>query len=97
MEFDEREYATVRYTNRNAWVFPFPEVVLSRTLPVALTSLRNIAKQLIEKGLAGVVRHEQDDEGRSPDPDKPVVAEQTRVAFGLVFDPPFPRYAGLTF
>jgi len=75
-EFDEREGDTVRYTNHNVWAFPFPEVVLSRTSPVALTSLKDIAEQLIEKGLASVVRHERDDEDRSPDFDKPVVAEQ---------------------
>jgi len=39
-------------------------------------SLRNIAEQLIEKGLASVVRHKRDDEDRSPDFDKLVVAEQ---------------------
>ena len=39
-------------------------------------SVRNIAEQLIEKGLASVVRHKRDDEDRSPDFDKFVVAEQ---------------------
>ena len=48
----------------------------SRISPVFLTSLRNIAEQLIEKGLASVVRHKRDDEDRSPDFDKLVVAEQ---------------------
>lgn len=37
---------------------------------------RNIAEQLIEKGLAGVVRHKRDDEDRSPDYDKLMTAEQ---------------------
>ncbi|KAF9263252.1 hypothetical protein L218DRAFT_959268 [Marasmius fiardii PR-910] len=36
----------------------------------------NIAEQLIEKGLAGVVRHKRDDEDRSPDFDKLMAAEQ---------------------
>jgi staphylococcal nuclease domain-containing protein 1 len=37
---------------------------------------RNIAEQLIEKGLAGVVRHKRDDEDRSPDYDKLMAVEQ---------------------
>lgn len=41
--------------------------------------LRNIAEQLIEKGLASVVRHRRDDEDRSPDYDKLMAAEQTYV------------------
>ena len=36
----------------------------------------NIAEQLIEKGLAGIVRHKRDDEDRSPDYDKLMAAEQ---------------------
>ncbi|KAF9451944.1 hypothetical protein P691DRAFT_756827 [Macrolepiota fuliginosa MF-IS2] len=40
----------------------------------------NIAEQLIEKGLAGVVRHKRDDEDRSPDYDKLMAAEQAAVA-----------------
>ncbi|KAI0051169.1 transcription factor [Auriscalpium vulgare] len=40
----------------------------------------NIAEQLIEKGLASVVRHKRDDEDRSPDYDKLMAAEQTAVA-----------------
>ena len=39
----------------------------------------NIAEQLIEKGLAGVVRHKRDDEDRSPDFDKFMAAEQASV------------------
>lgn len=35
----------------------------------------NVAEQLIEKGLASVVRHKRDDEDRSPDFDKLVAAE----------------------
>jgi len=42
-----------------------------------LASVSNIAEQLIEKGLASVVRHKRDDEDRSPDFDKFVAAEQT--------------------
>ena len=36
----------------------------------------NVAEQLIEKGLAGAVRHKRDDEDRSPDYDKLMAAEQ---------------------
>ncbi|KAA1476768.1 transcription factor [Dentipellis sp. KUC8613] len=39
----------------------------------------NIAEQLIEKGLASVVRHKRDDEDRSPDYDKLMAAEQAAV------------------
>ncbi|KAG9014511.1 hypothetical protein FRB93_013636 [Tulasnella sp. JGI-2019a] len=40
----------------------------------------NIAEQLIEKGLATVVRHKRDDENRSPDYDKLMAAEQAAVS-----------------
>jgi hypothetical protein len=40
------------------------------------TSVSNIAEQLIDKGLASVVRHKRDDEDRSPDFEKLVAAEQ---------------------
>lgn len=40
---------------------------------------RNIAEQLIEKGLASIVRHRRDDEDRSPDYDKLMAAEQAYV------------------
>ncbi|KAI0311712.1 hypothetical protein OF83DRAFT_1149705 [Amylostereum chailletii] len=40
----------------------------------------NVAEQLIEKGLAGVVRHKRDDEDRSPDYDKLMAAEQTAMS-----------------
>ncbi|KAJ3516427.1 hypothetical protein NLJ89_g1138 [Agrocybe chaxingu] len=40
----------------------------------------NIAEQLIEKGLASTVRHKRDDEGRSPDYDKLMAAEQAAIA-----------------
>jgi len=36
----------------------------------------NVSEQLIEKGLATVVRHKKDDEDRSPDFDKLMAAEQ---------------------
>ncbi|TCD62798.1 hypothetical protein EIP91_006391 [Steccherinum ochraceum] len=39
----------------------------------------NIAEQLIDKGLASVVRHKRDDEDRSPDYDKLMAAEQAAV------------------
>ncbi|KDQ53594.1 hypothetical protein JAAARDRAFT_72541 [Jaapia argillacea MUCL 33604] len=54
----------------------------------------NIAEQLIEKGLASIVRHKQDDENRSPDYDKLMAAEQAAVAdtrgihSGKEFPPP---------
>ncbi|KAG0706093.1 hypothetical protein DFH29DRAFT_903564 [Suillus ampliporus] len=40
----------------------------------------NVAEQLMEKGLASVVRHRRDDEDRSPDYDKLMAAEQAAVA-----------------
>ena len=45
-------------------------------LTLRLVSVSNIAEQLVEKGLASVVRHKRDDEDRSPDFDKLVAAEQ---------------------
>ncbi|KAF8893956.1 hypothetical protein BD779DRAFT_1504456 [Infundibulicybe gibba] len=39
----------------------------------------NIAEQLVEKGLASVVRHKRDDEDRSSDYDKLMAAEQVAV------------------
>ncbi|KIM20084.1 hypothetical protein M408DRAFT_30677 [Serendipita vermifera MAFF 305830] len=39
----------------------------------------NVAEQLIEKGLATVVRHKRDDEDRSPDYDKLMAAEQLAI------------------
>ncbi|KAF9793381.1 transcription factor [Thelephora terrestris] len=40
----------------------------------------NVAEQLIDKGLAGVVRHKRDDEDRSPDFDKLVAAEHAAAS-----------------
>ncbi|KAG1737619.1 hypothetical protein EDB19DRAFT_1909600 [Suillus lakei] len=40
----------------------------------------NVAEQLVEKGLASVVRHRRDDEDRSPDYDKLMAAEQAALA-----------------
>ncbi|KAF9566683.1 transcription factor [Agrocybe pediades] len=40
----------------------------------------NVAEQLVEKGLASVVRHRRDDEDRSPDYDKLMAAEQVAAA-----------------
>ncbi|EMD37728.1 hypothetical protein CERSUDRAFT_154557 [Gelatoporia subvermispora B] len=54
----------------------------------------NIAEQLIEKGLASVVRHKRDDEDRSPDFDKLMAAEQIALTelrgihSGKEFPPP---------
>ncbi|OCH88265.1 transcription factor [Obba rivulosa] len=54
----------------------------------------NIAEQLIEKGLASVVRHKRDDEDRSPDFDKLMAAEQAALTeqrgihSGKEFPPP---------
>ncbi|KAK8869858.1 hypothetical protein IAR55_000426 [Kwoniella newhampshirensis] len=42
----------------------------------------NISEQLIEKGLATVLRHKRDDEDRSLELDKLIVAEQTAVTEG---------------
>lgn len=46
--------------------FPYPHRCLCR----------NVAEQLIEKGLASIVHHRRDDEDRSPDYDKLMAAEQ---------------------
>jgi len=56
---------------------------LSGSLMTLLRS--NISEQLIEKGLASVVRHKRDDEDRSPDYDKLMAAEQARVSILLSF------------
>ncbi|KAF5316869.1 hypothetical protein D9611_003977 [Ephemerocybe angulata] len=40
----------------------------------------NIAEQLVERGLASVVRHKRDDEDRSPDYDKLIAAEQNAAS-----------------
>ncbi|KAK4688228.1 staphylococcal nuclease domain-containing protein 1, partial [Tremellales sp. Uapishka_1] len=40
----------------------------------------NVAEQLIEKGLATVLRHRRDDEDRSAEMDKLIVAEQAAIA-----------------
>ncbi|KAK1924792.1 transcription factor [Papiliotrema laurentii] len=42
----------------------------------------NIAEQLIEKGLATVLRHRRDDEDRSSEIDKLIIAEQSAAAEG---------------
>lgn len=42
--------------------------------------ISNVAEQLVEKGLASVVRHKRDDEDRSPDYDKLIAAEQASVS-----------------
>ena len=41
-----------------------------------IVAIRNIAEQLIDKGLATAVRHRRDDEDRSSDYDKLMAAEQ---------------------
>lgn len=41
-----------------------------------IVATRNIAEQLIDKGLATAVRHRRDDEDRSSDYDKLMAAEQ---------------------
>lgn len=43
---------------------------------IMIFRIRNVAEQLIEKGLASVVRHRRDDEDRSADFDKLMAAEQ---------------------
>lgn len=70
-DFEERECATVRYATHNMCVSLLPVFFLGSDLLIS-----NVAEQLIEKGLASVVRHKRDDEDRSPDFDKLVAAEQ---------------------
>ena len=48
-------------------------------------SARNVAEQLIEKGLATALRHKRDDEDRSPDYDKLMAAEQAYVGNHLLW------------
>ncbi len=71
-DFEERECATIRYGGHNAYAY-FSHKQIS---DITFIPRRNIAEQLIEKGLAGVVRHKRDDEDRSPDYDKLMAAEQ---------------------
>lgn len=60
---------------RACWVLGGLIIVVSRSVFLFLDS--NIAEQLVEKGLASVVRHKRDDEDRSADYDKLMAAEQT--------------------
>lgn len=53
-------------------------------LPTADDFVSNVAEQLIEKGLATVLRHKRDDEDRSAELDKLIVAEQTCVPHGII-------------
>jgi staphylococcal nuclease domain-containing protein 1 len=76
-EFEERECATIRYGGHNAWIIL---AFLCSYLILTPYFCRNIAEQLIEKGLAGIVRHRRDDEDRSLDYDKLMAAEQAAVA-----------------
>lgn len=62
-------------TTRASPCFPMFHTFKNLTLCPALA--RNVAEQLIDKGLASVVRHKRDDEDRSPDFDKLVAAEHT--------------------
>lgn len=64
-EYEERECVTVTYGN-NKWVYS-----------QCSTHRSNIAEQLIEKGLATVLRHRRDDEDRSSEIDKLIIAEQS--------------------
>jgi staphylococcal nuclease domain-containing protein 1 len=74
-DFEERQCATVRYGGQNKYVqekWDWPKL----RLLMICTITSNIAEQLIEKGLASVVRHKRDDEDRSSDYDKLTAAEQ---------------------
>jgi len=55
---------------------------------------RNIAEQLIEKGLASVVRHKRDDEDRSSDYDKLMAAEQALVLISFFLRSPILKSFG---
>jgi staphylococcal nuclease domain-containing protein 1 len=71
-EYDERECVTVTYGSNNKCAYSsFPTN--------AELTCSNIAEQLIEKGLATVLRHKRDDEERSLELDKLIVAEQAWV------------------
>lgn len=45
----------------------------------ARLNLSNVSEQLIERGLATVLRHRRDDEDRSAELDKLIAAEQRQV------------------
>ncbi len=68
--YEEREHATIRLGPNQLYV------VVGHRLTINLHVVSNVAEQLIEKGLATVVRHKRDDEDRSPDYDKLMAAEQ---------------------
>jgi len=61
---------------------------ISNVTSTSFVLCSNIAEQLIEKGLASVVRHKRDDEDRSPDYDKLMAAEQVYVICYLCFTMP---------
>lgn len=75
-DFEERECATIRFGNRDVSVPP-PSTFGYTLITETCVYSRNIAEQIIEKGLATAVRHKRDDENRSPDYDKLMAAEQT--------------------
>ena len=68
----------VRWQQRVSLALKFGNSQLKGTLVSS-----NLAEQIIEKGLATVVRHKRDDEDRSPDFDKLMAAEQVYEFFTL--------------
>lgn len=70
-EFDERECVTVRFGGNNSCV-----IIPKFCSVLDYFPTRNVAEQLIQKGLASVIRHRRDDEDRSVEFDKLMVAEQ---------------------
>jgi staphylococcal nuclease domain-containing protein 1 len=77
-DFEERQCATVRYGGQNMCVHVIQYLSICGTLLKA-SLCSNIAEQLVEKGLASVIRHKRDDEDRSSDYDKLMAAEQSYV------------------
>jgi hypothetical protein len=65
---------TIRYGNAQAYVDWIPTNEHTIAEPTSIS--RNIAEQLIEKGLATALRHRRDDESRSSEYDKLMAAEQ---------------------
>jgi hypothetical protein len=78
-------YGPAKESSKNVNVLPY--VTVGRTCQLLYLycifrlliyrDISNVAEQLIDKGLASVVRHRRDDEDRSPDYDKLMTAEHS--------------------
>ncbi|KAI9442378.1 transcription factor [Lactarius indigo] len=80
---EAREFLRKKLIGKHVKVHCEYEERESATIRFGNQNVSNIAEQLIEKGLASVVRHRRDDEDRSPDYDKLMAAEQTFEGRGI--------------